>query len=251
MLEVILKKDIFKLGERGDVVRVANGYARNYLYPQRLAIPADKGSLQQLSSMRAAADRQAVTLRGDAERQLAALEGVEIRVVARASLNNQLYGSVKARDIAAKLEEIGIELDRNRIQLKSPIRILGDYEVPIHIYKDLACTIKLEVRAEGREDDPLTRSMEAPEQLEFAPAPEPEEGEEGEEGEGFDSEGQASAEESDEATEAAAAGEEAAPAGEEAAAAGEEAAAAEEGEEVWAPPVTEPAEDQAGAGEVL
>lgn len=238
MLEVILKQDIFKLGERGDVVRVANGYARNFLYPQRLAIPADKGSLKQLSAMRAAADRQAVTLRGDAERQLAALEGVEIRVVARASLNNQLYGSVKARDIAAKLKEIGIEIDRTRIQLKSPIRILGDYEVPIHIYKDLACTIKLEVRAEGREDDPLTRSMEAPEQLEFAPAPEPEEDEEGEEGEGFDAEGQASsAEESDEAAEAAAAG--------------EEGAAAEEGEEAWAASVAEQSEGQAGADEVL
>ncbi len=175
MLEVILREDVYKLGEKGDVVRVANGYARNYLYPQRLAIPADKGSLKQLKAMRASADRQAVKMRGDAERQLAALTGVEVRVVARASLNNQLYGSVKARDIAAKLAEIGIEVDRNRIELKSPIRILGDYELPIHIYKDLSCTIKLEVRAEGREDEPLTRSMEAPEQLEFAPAPPPSE----------------------------------------------------------------------------
>lgn len=175
MLEVILKEDVYKLGERGDVVSVAKGYARNYLYPQRLAIPADKGSLKQLGAMRAAAGRQAVKMRGDAERQLSALTGVEVRVVARASLNNQLYGSVKARDIAAKLAEIGIEVDRNRIDLKSPIRILGDYEVPIHIYKNLSCSIKLEVRAEGREDEPLTRSMEAPEQLEFAPAPPPSE----------------------------------------------------------------------------
>lgn len=183
MLEVILKKDIYKLGERGDVVRVANGYARNYLYPQRLAIPADKGSLKHLAAMRSAADREAVKMRGDAERQLAALEDISVRVVARASLNNQLYGSVKARDVAAKLAEIGIEVDRNRIQLASPIRTLGDYDVPIHIYKDLSCTIKLEVRAEGREDEPLTRSMESMAQLEFAPAPveEEPEGEEHEE----------------------------------------------------------------------
>ena len=173
VLEVILKKDVYKLGERGDVVRVANGYARNYLYPQRLAIPADKGSLKHLAAMRSAADREAVKMRGDAERQLAALRGICVRVVARASLNNQLYGSVKARDVAAKLAEIGIEVDRNRVQLTSPIRTLGDYEIPIHIYKDLSSTIKLEVRAEGREEEPLTRSMESAEQLEFAPAPAP------------------------------------------------------------------------------
>ena len=182
MLEVILKKDIFKLGERGDVVRVANGYARNYLYPQQLAIPADKGSLKQLAAMQAAADREAVKMRGDAERQLSALEGVVVRVVARASLNNQLYGSVKAFHISAKLSEMGIEVDRHRIQLKTPVRILGDYEVPIHIYKDLSCKIRLEVRAEGREDEPLTRSMEEAHRLEFAPAPPPEEDES--EGEG-------------------------------------------------------------------
>lgn len=193
MVEVILKQDIFRLGDRGDVVRVAPGYARNYLYPQRLAIPADKGSLKQLAAMKAAADREAVRVRGDAEKQLSALEGVVIRVVARASLNNQLYGSVSARDVAARLAEIGIEVDRRRIQLTAPIRILGDYDVPIHIYKELSSTIKVEVRAEGREDEPLTRSLQSAAELEFAPAPVDEESEdlEGEdlEGEGLEAEG--------------------------------------------------------------
>lgn len=188
MVEVILKQDIFRLGDRGDVVRVAPGYARNYLYPQRLAIPADKGSLKQLAAMKAAADREAVRVRGDAEKQLSALEGVVIRVVARASLNNQLYGSVSARDVAARLAEIGIEVDRRRIQLTAPIRILGDYDVPIHIYKELSSTIKVEVRAEGREDEPLTRSLQSAAELEFAPAPVDEESEDLE-GEGLEAEG--------------------------------------------------------------
>ena len=188
MVEVILKQDIFRLGDRGDVVRVAPGYARNYLYPQRLAIPADKGSLKQLAAMKAAADREAVRVRGDAEKQLSALEGVVIRVVARASLNNQLYGSVSARDVAARLAEIGIEVDRRRIQLTAPIRILGDYDVPIHIYKELSSTIKVEVRAEGREDEPLTRSLQSAAELEFAPAPVDEESEDLE-GEGMEAEG--------------------------------------------------------------
>lgn len=201
MVEVILKQDIFRLGDRGDVVRVAPGYARNYLYPQRLAIPADKGSLKQLAAMKAAADREAVRVRGDAEKQLSALEGVVIRVVARASLNNQLYGSVSARDVAARLAEIGIEVDRRRIQLTAPIRILGDYDVPIHIYKELSSTIKVEVRAEGREDEPLTRSLQSAAELEFAPAPVDEESEdlegEGLEAEGLEAEGAESGEPGD------------------------------------------------------
>ena len=171
MVEVILKKDIYKLGDRGQVVTVAPGYARNYLYPQQLAIPADKGSLKQLDAMKAAADREAVRLRGDAEKQLDALEGVVVRIVARASLNNQLYGSVTARDIAASLAGMGIEVNRHRIQLKTPFRTLGDFEVPVHIYKDLASTVKVEIRAEGREDEPLARSQQSAEQFEFAPAP--------------------------------------------------------------------------------
>lgn len=169
MHEVILKKDIYKLGERGDVVKVKDGYARNYLFPQKLAIPADKGSLKQLEQMRAAAAKEAVQLHGDASKQMEALEGVVVRMVVRASLNNQLYGSVSARDIAAKLNEQGFGIERQRVQLTTPIRTLGDYDIPIHLYKDLSTTIKVEVRAEGREDEPLTRTVQASAEFEFAP----------------------------------------------------------------------------------
>ncbi len=182
MREVILKTDIYKLGDRGDVVRVAHGYARNYLIPQGLAIPADKGGLKQVAAMRAAAAKEAVRLRGNAEMQFEALKDVVIRMVVRASLNNQLYGSVTSRDIARKLAEQGLELNRRRIDLTTPIRTLGDYDVPVHIYKDIRTTIKVEVRAEGREEEPLGRSQRLAAQFEFAPAPEPEPDEELEEG---------------------------------------------------------------------
>ena len=154
MLEVILKKDIDKLGDRGQVVKVADGYARNFLYPQKLAIPADKGSLKQLAEMRAAAQREAVRLRGDAQKQAAALEGVVVRVTARAGREDQLFGSVTNRHIAAELAEQGLAIDRHRIDLKTPLRVVGDYEVPIRFYKDVEATVKVEVRAEGREDEP-------------------------------------------------------------------------------------------------
>ncbi len=180
MPEVILKQDIYRLGERGEVVRVADGYARNYLFPKGLAIPADKGSLKQLDAMRAAAAREAVRVRGDAEKQLDALDGQVVRLIARASLNNQLYGSVTARDIAQKLADLGIEVDRHRIQLTTPIRAVGDYEIPIHIYRELSSTLKVEVRAQGREDEPINRTLGLAAELEFAPAPTPEVGEESE-----------------------------------------------------------------------
>ena len=160
MLEVILKKDIYKLGDRGQVVKVANGYARNFLYPQQLAIPATAGSLKQLDEMRVAADRDAIRLRGDAEKQVAALEGIVVRVVARAGQNNQLFGSVTNRHVAAGLTEQGIEIDRHRIDIKVPFRAVGDYEVTVQIYKDVSTTIKVEVRAEGREDQPLPTAEE-------------------------------------------------------------------------------------------
>ncbi len=177
MREVILKQDIYKLGDRGDVVRVAHGYARNYLIPQGLAIPADKAGLRQVQAMRAAGARDAVRLRGDAEKQFEALDGVVIRVVARASLNDQLYGSVTTRDIAAELAKQGLELDRRRIDLTQPIRTLGDYEIPVHIYKGLSTGIKVEVRALGREDEPLGGTRRLTAEFEFAP-PDPEEDEE-------------------------------------------------------------------------
>lgn len=170
MVEVILKQDIYRLGDRGAVVKVAPGYARNYLFPQQLAIPADAGSLKHLEAMREAAARDAVRLRGDAEKQTEALSGEVIRVVARASLNNQLYGSVTTRDIAAKLAEKGVEIDRRRIQLTAPIRAVGDYDVPIHIYKDLTATVKVEVRAEGREEESLSVTQELAPEYSFAPA---------------------------------------------------------------------------------
>lgn len=174
MLEVILKKDIYRLGDRGQVVKVADGYARNFLYPQKLAIPATKGSLKQLQEMESAAQREAVRLRGDAEKQVAAIEGVVVRVVARAGQKNQLFGSITNRQIAAELAKQGIEIDRHRIEMQAPLRLVGDYDVVVRFYKNVETTVKVEVRAEGREDEPLISEEETADdaQAESAEAPE-------------------------------------------------------------------------------
>lgn len=242
MVEVILKQDIYRLGDRGAVVKVAPGYARNYLFPQQLAIPADAGSLKHLEAMREAAARDAVRLRGDAEKQTEALSGEVIRVVARASLNNQLYGSVTTRDIAAKLAEKGVEIDRRRIQLTAPIRAVGDYDVPIHIYKDLTATVKVEVRAEGREEESLSVTQELAPEYSFAPATVTESESEG-------TEGAEAAEGGEAAAETAPAAEGAAPVEIEAAAETDPAAETEAATETEASAEAETATEAAPAAE--
>ena len=159
MLEVILTNEILKLGAKGDVVRVAPGYARNYLYPKQLAIPATAANKAQISQMRAAADREADALRGDAEKIEEALSGLTIRIVARAGETDQLFGSVTSRDIADELEKLGYAVDRHKILVDKPIRVVGEHSVKVHLHRDINVPMTVLVLAEGREhemDEPDT-----------------------------------------------------------------------------------------------
>lgn len=151
--QVILKKDVRKLGDRGDLVSVSAGYARNFLFPQSLAIPATAANKQQLEEMRAAAGRESARLREDASKLAESMDDVTIRIVTRAGDSGQLFGSVTTRDLAAELESKGFPIDRHDILLDRPLKETGDYTVRIHLYKEVKQTIKVEVRAEGREDE--------------------------------------------------------------------------------------------------
>ncbi|MBI1357813.1 MAG: 50S ribosomal protein L9 [Acidobacteria bacterium] len=151
--QVILKQDVRSLGDRGDIVTVAAGYARNYLFPKSLAMPATAANKKQLDEMRAAAAREAAKLRGDASKLADTLQGAKVRVVTRAGDSGQLFGSVTSRDIADGLEKQGFPIDRHKILLEKPIKETGDYDIRIHLYKDVKQSIRLEVRAEGREDE--------------------------------------------------------------------------------------------------
>jgi large subunit ribosomal protein L9 len=163
MTEVILKREVPRLGDRGDVVRVADGYARNYLFPQQLAIPATKASRKNIEEMKAAAEREAAHLKGDAEKLAAALQKLTIKIVGRAGESNQLFGSVTSRDIAAELEKQGFALDRHKIFLNRPIRLVGDHDVSIHLHRDIDVKLLVKVRAEGREDEEMTAEAPAAE----------------------------------------------------------------------------------------
>ena len=152
-MEVILTDEILKLGSKGDVVSVAPGYARNYLYPKQLAIPATAANKNQIGQMQAAADREAAQMRGDAEKLAEVLSGLEIRIVARAGEADQLFGSVTSRDIAAEIEKLGYNVDRHKILVDRPIRMVGEHDVKVHLHRDIDLPIKVRVLAEGREHE--------------------------------------------------------------------------------------------------
>jgi large subunit ribosomal protein L9 len=155
--EVILKQDVRSLGDRGQIVKVAAGYARNYLFPRSLALPATNANKKQIDEMRAAAAKEAARLRNDASKLASTMTDLTIRLVAKAGDTNVLFGSIGVRDIAEGLEAQGFPIDRHRILLDKPIKEVGDYPIRIHLYKDVKQTIKVEVRAEGREDEPLEK----------------------------------------------------------------------------------------------
>lgn len=153
MMEVILKQEIRKLGGKGDVVRVANGYARNFLFPKQMALPATSANKRQIEEMRAAADREAARLRGDASKLAEQLQAVTIEITARAGDSDQLFGSVTSRDIAAELETKGYTIDRHKIALSKPIRMVGEHVVSVHLHRDVNVALTVNVLAEGREEE--------------------------------------------------------------------------------------------------
>lgn len=147
-MEVILREDIDKLGSRGDVVKVAPGYARNYLLPQRLAVPATEANKKIVEQERQAALRREAVERGQAEEQAKLLAAVVLTTVQKAGEQDQLFGSVTAKDIADLLAKQGFEIDRRKILLHEPIKTLGEHTVNIKLFRDVTATVKLQVNRE-------------------------------------------------------------------------------------------------------
>jgi large subunit ribosomal protein L9 len=164
MTEVILKREVPRLGDRGDVVRVADGFARNFLYPKQLAIPATVASKKNIKEMKASADRESARLKGDAEKLAALLQSLTIKIVGRAGESDQLFGSVTSRDIVAELEKQGYTIDRHKIFLDRPIRLVGDHDVTVHLHRDIDVKLQVKVRAEGREDEEIVAKAAVVEQ---------------------------------------------------------------------------------------
>jgi large subunit ribosomal protein L9 len=147
-MEVILKEDVHKLGHRGDVVKVADGYGRNYLLPKKLAIEATAGNKKVIEQMKAAAVRKSQKDKSDAEALAAQINGVVITLVRRSGEHDQLFGSVTSSDLATELEHKGFNIDRRKIELNQPIKTVGEFEVPVRLFREVTATIKVEVKKE-------------------------------------------------------------------------------------------------------
>jgi large subunit ribosomal protein L9 len=148
-MEVILKEDVAKLGARGDVVKVAEGYGRNFLLPRRLAIEATAGNKKVIEQMRAAAVRRSAKEKAQAEELSKQFDGISISFERRSAEHNQLFGSVTSGDVAEALEKQGFTIDRRKIQLHEPLKTLGEFMVPVKLHKDVTAHLKVVIEKEA------------------------------------------------------------------------------------------------------
>jgi len=148
-MEVILKEDVAKLGSRGDVVKVAEGYGRNYLLPRKLAIEASPGNKAVIEQMKAAAVRRSAKEKAQAEELAKQFDGLAVNFKRRSGEHDQLFGSVTSSDIAEVLEKKSFNVDRRKIQLHEPLRTLGEFTVPIKLHKDVTTHLKVVIEKEA------------------------------------------------------------------------------------------------------
>jgi large subunit ribosomal protein L9 len=144
-MEIILREDIEKLGSRGQVVRVATGYARNYLLPKRLAVTATEANKKIVEQERQAHLRKETKLKSEAEDLGKILGGVTVTIAQKAGENDQLFGSVTAKDIAEALEKQNYTIDRRKIQLDEPIKQLGAHQVTLRLHREVPVEITVQV----------------------------------------------------------------------------------------------------------
>jgi large subunit ribosomal protein L9 len=151
-MEVILKEDVVHLGHRGDVVKVADGYGRNFLLPRKLAMQATAANKAVIEQMKSAAARRFATEKVIAEELATKLSPVELSFTRKSGEAGRLFGSVTSADIAAALDAEGFEVDRRRIVLDEPLKTIGDFSVAIRLHREVTAHVKVKVLAEATDE---------------------------------------------------------------------------------------------------
>jgi large subunit ribosomal protein L9 len=149
-MEVILREHVDNLGRRGEIVKVADGYARNYLLPRKLALLATDGNKKVIERERAKFDAKEAEEKKVAEAVADRINNVEIEISRKVGETEALYGSVTTADIAEALHAKGLEVDKRKVVLHEPIKKLGEFDVPIKLHRDVATHVKVRVVAEGQ-----------------------------------------------------------------------------------------------------
>jgi large subunit ribosomal protein L9 len=153
-MEVILKEDVVNLGHRGDVVKVADGYGRNFLLPRKLALQATLANKAVIETMKTSAARHSASEKVQAEELVAKLEPLALSFTRKSGESGQLFGSVTSADIAAALAAKGFEVDRRKIVLNEPLKTVGDFDVAIKLHREVTAHIKVKVLAEAGSEAP-------------------------------------------------------------------------------------------------
>ena len=147
-MEVILREHVEHLGKRGDIVKVASGYARNFLLPRKLALAVTEANKRQIERERASAEARESQEREQAQGIATRMEQVEVVIARRAGEGDALYGSVTSADIAESLAAQGFEVDKRKIQLAEPIRTVGETSVPVKLHREVIAHVKVKVAAQ-------------------------------------------------------------------------------------------------------
>ena len=148
-MEVILREHVENLGRRGEIVKVADGYARNYLLPRKLALLATEGNKKQIEREREKFEAKEADEKRVAEAMAQDLANVDVVIARKVGETDALYGSVTSVDIAEALAAKGIEIERRKLQLHEPIKQLGEFDVPVKLHRDVTAHVKVKVVAEG------------------------------------------------------------------------------------------------------
>ena len=144
-MEIILREHVDNLGRRGEIVKVANGYARNYLLPRKLALAVTEANKRQIERERAAAEARDLEEKSAAEAFAQRLSQTEVEIPRRVGENNTLYGSVTSADVAQALLAKGFEVDKRKIQLVDPIKAIGDVVVPVKVHREVTAQVTVKV----------------------------------------------------------------------------------------------------------
>jgi len=153
-MEVILREHVDNLGKRGEIVKVADGYARNYLLPRKLALPATDGNRKHVERERRIVEAREAAEKVQAEAIAARLAMIDITITRRVGETDQLYGSVTAVDIADYLKDKGFEIDRRKLILPEPIKAIGEHTVPLKLHREVTVPLKVRVAKEGGDAQP-------------------------------------------------------------------------------------------------
>jgi large subunit ribosomal protein L9 len=152
-MEVILKEDINNLGHRGDVVKVADGYGRNFLLPKKLAMEATAANKAVIDQMKASAVRRSAKEKSEAEALVGQLNNVSLVFERKVGEHDQLFGSVTSADIAHELEAKGFNIDRRKVHLEEPLKQLGEFHIPVRLHRDVTAHVPVTVKPDSTSAD--------------------------------------------------------------------------------------------------